>query len=605
MKKTLKQLLTVLLCLPSIFTYSQFTENFSDSNYSQQPVWIYADSTDWIINNNLQLQSNRNVINSSCWISTAQVLADSVQWEIDVRLAFNPSSLNFIDIYLMCSDSLPVSASATGYFIRVGNTDDEIALYRKDAGNKITKIVDGINGLLNKSDNNYRIKITRRNKSEWNLWYDESMSGAQYVSAGIAFDTIYQDSRYFSLFVQQSTASFFQKHYIDNIQVGAYMPDIQAPTIKTAEMLNPQMIKVYFNETIPDSSALTKEHYFIDNSVGQPDRVRMDSLSANSYFLLLHTPLQSGILYRLYVNNIYDNSGNRMNDTVLPLFFYLPKQGDIIINEMLFNPIGNGSDYIEIMNRSDYPINLKGFSMDNLNSAGTSINKRALFNNNYEMLPGEILVFTDDRQNILSSFYVRKQEQLIELSSLPSLPNEAGNIRLLDAEGRLLDGVVYDEKWHFPLLNQREGVALERINPAAPTQNADNWNSASKSAGYGTPTAANSQLYQNKGHNAMISLSSNIFSPDHDGNEDVLFIQYQFPEGGYVLSCMVYDMWGRPVRTLQRNMLCGISGMFKWDGLDEQQQELPISHYIVFVEVFNLKGDVKKTKHEVILARRR
>ena len=164
MKKTLKQLLTALLCLPSIFTYSQFTENFSDSNYSQQPVWIYADSTDWMINNNLQLQTNRKIINSSCWISTAQVLADSVQWEIDVRLAFNPSSLNFIDIYLMCSDSLPVSASATGYFIRVGNTDDEIALYRKDAGNKITKIVDGINGLLNKSDNNYRIKITRRNK---------------------------------------------------------------------------------------------------------------------------------------------------------------------------------------------------------------------------------------------------------------------------------------------------------------------------------------------------------------------------------------------------------------------------------------------------------
>jgi hypothetical protein len=67
----------------------------------------------------------------------------------------------------------------------------------------------------------------------------------------------------------------------------------------------------------------------------------------------------------------------------------------------------------------------------------------------------------------------------------------------------------------------------------------------------------------------------------------------------------VFDIAGRPVRTLQRNRLCGVSGSFKWDGLDEQNNALPMGHYILFTEVFNLKGEVKRFRQEVVLARRR
>jgi hypothetical protein len=505
----------------------------------------------------------------------------------------------------MCSDSIPVSLTATGYFIRVGNTDDEIALYRKDAGNKIAKIIDGINGALNKSDNRYRIKITRRNRSKWELWYDETMSGEKYVSGGVGVDSVYQQSNFFSLFIQQSTASFFKKHLIDNIHIGAYLPDTTSPRIRLIDIIDNKKIMIQFNEPVTDNTALKTQNYFIDNEVGQPNMILKDSLSTNRFLLILNKPLISGNNYQLQVSNILDVSNNEMNDTIISLLYYVAKPGDIIINEILFNPIGNGSDYIEIMNRSAYPINIRGCSLDNGNSTGVSTNKKILFNNNFEIRSGEILVFTDKRHNILSSYYVRKPEQLIELPSLPPMSNESGNIRLLDAEGSVLDALDYDEKWHFPLLNQREGVALERINPFAPTQNSENWHSASRSSGYGTPTASNSQLYVNKESTTVISLSSTIFSPDHDGNEDALLIQYQFPEGGYVLNCMIFDMWGRLVRTLQRSALCGVSGVFKWDGLDEQHRELAMGHYIVFVEVFNLKGDVKKSKYEVILARRR
>ncbi len=63
----------------------------------------------------------------------------------------------------------------------------------------------------------------------------------------------------------------------------------------------------------------------------------------------------------------------------------------------------------------------------------------------------------------------------------------------LNAQGNIIDELVYNEKWHFKLIDNDEGVALERIDYNAPTQQQDNWHSAASSVGYGTPTYKNSQ----------------------------------------------------------------------------------------------------------------
>lgn len=67
-------------------------------------------------------------------ISTPSTLAGSVQWEFWVRFDFaSPaSSLNFADVYLTASASDLSLSNTTGYVVRIGNTDREVALYRKD-----------------------------------------------------------------------------------------------------------------------------------------------------------------------------------------------------------------------------------------------------------------------------------------------------------------------------------------------------------------------------------------------------------------------------------------------------------------------------------------
>jgi flagellar hook assembly protein FlgD len=101
-----------------------------------------------------------------------------------------------------------------------------------------------------------------------------------------------------------------------------------------------------------------------------------------------------------------------------------------------------------------------------------------------------------------------------------------------------------------------------------------------------------------------VTVTPEVFSPDNDGFDDFLTISYRFPQNGYVMNVTVFDAGGRPVRALQRNALCGQTGSFRWDGLNDKFAKLPLGPYVIFTEIFNLEGKVKRFKNQVVLARR-
>jgi hypothetical protein len=142
------------------------------------------------------------------------------------------------------------------------------------------------------------------------------------------------------------------------------------------------------------------------------------------------------------------------------------------------------------------------------------------------------------------------------------------------------------------------------VNYNAVTQSAENWHSAATAVGYGTPTYKNSQYHLTEGLNGEIRLSPEIFSPDNDGQDDFVTLDYHFPAPGYIANITIFNSMGRPVRYLQKNALCGTTGSFHWDGLQEKNQPLAVGVYIIFTEIFNLKGIKKQFKNEIVLARR-
>ena len=163
-----------LLCM---FIYAtsnaQLIEDFSDGDFTHDPIWS-GNTPDFIVNSLFQLQSNNTVANSGYFITTPNTLASVAQWEMDVHIAFNPSSANYIDAWLISSSADLAGNNNTGYFIRIGNTDDEISLYRKDAGGTIVKIIDGTDGVLDNSNNVIKIKVTRDGNNQWTLSRDLS-----------------------------------------------------------------------------------------------------------------------------------------------------------------------------------------------------------------------------------------------------------------------------------------------------------------------------------------------------------------------------------------------------------------------------------------------
>ena len=195
-------------------------------------------------------------------------------------------------------------------------------------------------------------------------------------------------------------------------------------------------------------------------------------------------------------------------------------------------------------------------------------------------------------------------DAFVDVGSTPSYNDDKGDVIILNEQGKIVDELVYSDKWHFKLIDNKEGVALERIDYHAATQNQDNWHSAATSVGYGTPTYKNSQYRMDLQVQGDITASPEIVSPDNDGMDDFATIDYNFPSPGYVANITIFDANGRVVRYLQRNALCGTKGNFRWDGLGEKFQKLPFGIYVIFTEIYNLDGKKKQFKNTIVLARR-
>src|SRR5574340_1042341 len=93
-----------VLLLTYGFAYSQISENFNDSDFPNDLQWN-GDTSDFIVNSTLQLQSINMMANDYFYVSTASQLATGTQWEFWMRRAFNPSSANYVDAFLTASAS--------------------------------------------------------------------------------------------------------------------------------------------------------------------------------------------------------------------------------------------------------------------------------------------------------------------------------------------------------------------------------------------------------------------------------------------------------------------------------------------------------------------
>ncbi len=388
--------------------------------------------------------------------------------------------------------------------------------------------------------------------------------------------------------------------------VDAVNPDATAPQLLRAFATDSVNIVLVYDEPLDSLKAATIANYTISDGVGIPQAAITNSPVFDKVNLKLNTALSKNKVYTITANAVTDCAGNSIGtkNIVRVGLSEIADSLNIVINEILFNPKSNGTDYVEIYNRSNKIIDLKQTYIANRSTAGIISSIKQLSAENYLLFPQDFMVITEDVSIIKRDFITKNMDAFVAVAAMPSFNDDKGDVIILNAQGNIIDELVYDEKWHFKLIDNKEGVALERIDYNAPTPQQDNWHSAATSVGYGTPTYKNSQYKINDGVQGEIKVTPEIVSPDNDGIDDFATIGYNFPSPGYVASITIFDANGRPVRYLQRNALCGIAGNFRWDGLGEKNQQLPVGIYIIFTEVYNLKGEKKQFKNTIVLARR-
>ncbi len=387
--------------------------------------------------------------------------------------------------------------------------------------------------------------------------------------------------------------------------IDAVNTDQTAPQLKRAYTRDSVTIILVFDEPVDSLSGATLTNYSIDGGLTLISAATLAPLFSMVQ-LKTSIPMTANVVYTITAKNVKDCKGNTI-DAANKAKVGLPVDaaaGEWIINEILFNPRSNAFDYVEFYNNSNKIFDAAKLYIADRSSSGAVSSIKALSLVPYYIFPGDYIVETEDANSLSTQYLVQHPDNVLVISSPPSFPDDEGDVIALNFQGIIVDEVHYKNDWHFKLINDEEGVALERIDPNGPSQDASNWHSAASTAGYGTPTYKNSQYKLLNAIQATVDVSPKIFSPDNDGRDDIATIQYEVSTPGYVANITIFDAAGRPVRNLVRNGILGLKGYWNWDGLDDKGSRLPVGNYIIFTEIFNLQGKKERFKNTVVLARK-
>jgi hypothetical protein len=277
----------------------------------------------------------------------------------------------------------------------------------------------------------------------------------------------------------------------------------------------------------------------------------------------------------------------------------------MVINELLYDPPAGCVDFVEIFNRSSKVLDLKDLVLANYDTINKIISDyNEISKQPFLVLPGEYFVLSTDSTSIKKTYKTTNPKAFVNMAGFPTMNNEDGVVTICTKSGEPIDVAAYNSGMQYPLLTSVDGVSLERISPERPSLDITNWHSAAEAVGYATPGYKNSQFGITVTDANEITLSPDIFSPDNDGYNDNLTIAYAFGAPGNNATITIFDANGRLVRNLVNHELCGTSGAFSWDGITNDRTKALIGRYIVYIEIFDMNGSIKKYKKSAVLGGR-
>ena len=387
-------------------------------------------------------------------------------------------------------------------------------------------------------------------------------------------------------------------------------PNTTPPQVARVSMLGDNMVMLWFDQQMDRESLKDPAQYLVEELQINPTEVVCNPVENSSLEVVFDYHFEEGVVYTLTLNGMTSCSGQPIApDTRVK--FGIPNEinpGDILINEILFDPITPCVDYVELYQHSDKTFDLSELKLgvireDFPNPTDTVL--KEITSDSRLFLPDNYLLLSTDGYTVCQQYDCETGDYL-DMASFPSYANSGGQVLLMSRQGVVIDQAPFGEQMHYPLLKETKGVSLERISWESPSDQPDNWHSAAAAAHFGTPGYQNSMMSMEQ-----FDLSENpvgvmpeVFSPDGDGFDDNCQVTYHLDSQGCTMNAYVFSADGHLVRHLVKGELVADQGSFVWNGLDSRGSRVPIGIYVVVTEVFDFEGVVRKYKNAVGVASR-
>ncbi|WP_425390017.1 lamin tail domain-containing protein [Ekhidna sp.] len=479
-------LLSVVFYSGGLFLNAQYQDDYEDETLGNTPNQfspsLSGDVSNFILvdeGGDKQLRTNAGQLPSSdsYYLSIPSTQVSNTTWEFFIDLKFNPSGANYVDVFLV-ADQSDLTSVQNGYFVRIGDTEDWIALHKVVSGSTSSALISTAEDILNSSSSKpYKVQVTRDDSGNWELFTDQGVSGT-FSSVGTVLDTDVVASSIFGFLVRQSTAaSPANSHFFDDFFVGPTPTDSDPPEIQSVSVISDTQIDVQFNENVDESTAETVGNYSLDGGIAVSDAVR--DATDNSVVHLTIDPLTNGTTYTLTINNVADENSNVIEPDSQDSFEYLilesAEENDVVINEFNAAPSASSvipnEEFVELYNRSNKFISLENWQLSDKTGSSAAFGLDTL-------RPGEYLILTNTGNGSLFELY----GDVLEISGFPSLNNGGDSIILTNASSTIIHETAYT--------SSSSGVSTELINPNDPDYSANNYGNSTDPDG-GTPGEQN------------------------------------------------------------------------------------------------------------------
>lgn len=381
-------------------------------------------------------------------------------------------------------------------------------------------------------------------------------------------------------------------------------PDKSSIIVLSSFLQSPDTLVLNFSKSMNVSSLAKLNNYSSKEKGVLFTEAIPDYPRGRNVKLVLKSPLNAGEKADFELRDLLDASGNQLL-VPIDLQTLLPEKievGDVLFNEILFNPREGGASYIELSNISDKILSYNQLSLSFLKEDGTHSVPIAL--SKYPVsFPQHSEAFFTKKKAVVSSQYNCDASHGVEILEFPDFSKEKGTLFLLSAQGDLLDEIAYSKSMHNTLLEDKRGISLEKKAPGLISADSLNWASAAFLSGYGTPGLPNKCTEQTTSSvNANFWLEKNSFSPT-DSENNKLQIHYLLSKEGFMANIRIFEASGREICSLAQNNELSADGTIEWDGKEQNSNMCRVGLYIAYIEIHNTTGEMKRYKIPFALVR--